>query len=129
MTELGTCPFNHGSAPMAAAGRGPSPRDWWPQQLNLGILHQHCPVSNPLGPQFDYAEAFSQLDYQALKRDLIALMPDSQEWWPADWGHYGGLFIRMPCHSAGTYRTTDGRGGGGTGKQRFAPINSWPDNG
>ncbi len=129
MTELGKCPFNHGAAPMAVAGRGPSPRDWWPQQVNLGILHQHSPASNPLGSGFDYAEAFRQLDYQALKSDLIALMTDSQEWWPADWGHYGGLFIRMAWHSAGTYRTADGRGGGGTGNQRFAPINSWPDNG
>jgi len=128
MTELGKCPFSgHGGT--AVAGRGPSPRDWWPQQLNLGILHQHSPASNPLGPAFHYAEAFSQLDYDALKRDLIALMTDSQDWWPADWGHYGGLFIRMAWHSAGTYRTADGRGGGGTGNQRFAPINSWPDNG
>ncbi|WP_411876687.1 catalase/peroxidase HPI [Vulcanococcus limneticus] len=128
MTELGKCPFSgHGGAP--AAGRGPAPRDWWPQQLNLGILHQHSPASNPLGPAFHYAEAFSQLDYFDLKRDLIALMTDSQDWWPADWGHYGGLFIRMAWHSAGTYRTADGRGGGGTGNQRFAPINSWPDNG
>jgi len=100
-----------------------------PEQLNLAILHQHCPASNPLGPRFNYAEAFQQLDYPALKRDLIALMTDSQDWWPADWGHYGGLFIRMAWHSAGTYRTADGRGGGGTGNQRFAPINSWPDNG
>ena len=114
---------------MAVSGRGPSPRDWWPQQLNLAILHQHSPISNPLGAGFIYAEAFSQLDYHGLKRDLIALMTDSQEWWPADWGHYGGLFIRMAWHSAGTYRTADGRGGGGTGNQRFAPINSWPDNG
>ena len=129
MTELGKCPFNHGSAPMAVAGRGPSPRDWWPQQINLAILHQHNPASNPLGSTFNYAEAFQQLDYQGLKRDLIALMTDSQDWWPADWGHYGGLFIRMAWHSAGTYRTADGRGGGGTGNQRFAPINSWPDNG
>ncbi|MFN9620192.1 MAG: catalase/peroxidase HPI [Synechococcaceae cyanobacterium] len=129
MSELGKCPFNHGAAPMAVAGRGPSPRDWWPQQVNLGILHQHSPASNPLGEAFDYAEAFRQLDYPALKRDLIALMTDSQDWWPADWGHYGGLFIRMAWHSAGTYRTADGRGGGGTGNQRFAPINSWPDNG
>ncbi|MEO1003253.1 MAG: catalase/peroxidase HPI [Cyanobacteria bacterium J06638_7] len=130
MTELGTCPFSgHGASGMPVAGRGPSPRDWWPQQLNLGILHQHGPASNPLGPRFDYAEAFAQLDYPALKRDLIALMTDSQPWWPADWGHYGGLFIRMAWHSAGTYRTADGRGGGGTGNQRFAPINSWPDNG
>ena len=111
------------------AGRGPSPRDWWPQQLNLGILHQQSPASNPLGEAFHYAEAFNQLDYAGIKRDLIALMTDSQDWWPADWGHYGGLFIRMAWHSAGTYRTADGRGGGGTGNQRFAPINSWPDNG
>ena len=129
MTELGKCPFNHGAAPMAVAGRGPSPRDWWPQQINLKILHQHSPASNPLGEAFDYAEAFRQLDYAGLKRDLLALMTDSQDWWPADWGHYGGLFIRMAWHSAGTYRTADGRGGGGTGNQRFAPINSWPDNG
>ena len=128
MTELGKCPFSgHGAT--AVAGRGPSPRDWWPQQLNLGILHQHSPASNPLGAAFHYAEAFSQLDYAALKRDLIALMTDSQDWWPADWGHYGGLFIRMAWHSAGTYRTADGRGGGSTGNQRFAPLNSWPDNG
>ena len=129
MTELGQCPFSHAAAPVAAAGRGPSPRDWWPQQINLAILHQHSPASNPLGIDFNYAEAFAQLDYEGLKRDLIALMTDSQEWWPADWGHYGGLFIRMAWHSAGTYRTADGRGGGGTGNQRFAPINSWPDNG
>ena len=129
MTELGKCPVNHGAATMAVSGRGPSPRDWWPQQLNLAILHQHSPISNPLGEGFNYAEAFSQLNYHGLKRDLIALMTDSQEWWPADWGHYGGLFIRMAWHSAGTYRTADGRGGGGTGNQRFAPINSWPDNG
>ena len=127
MTELGKCPFNHGGT--AVAGRGPTPRDWWPQQLNLGILHQQNPAANPLGEWFDYAEAFRQLDYAGLKRDLIALMTDSQDWWPADWGHYGGLFIRMAWHSAGTYRTADGRGGGGTGNQRFAPINSWPDNG
>ena len=125
MTELGQCPFHHG----AVAGRGPSPRDWWPQQVNLAILHQHSPAANPLGGDFDYAEAFRQLDYEGLKRDLMALMTDSQDWWPADWGHYGGLFIRMAWHSAGTYRTADGRGGGGTGNQRFAPINSWPDNG
>jgi catalase-peroxidase len=127
MTELGKCPFNHGGT--AVAGRGPTPRDWWPQQLNLGILHQQNPAANHLGEGFDYAEAFRQLDYAGLKRDLIALMTDSQDWWPADWGHYGGLFIRMAWHSAGTYRTADGRGGGGTGNQRFAPINSWPDNG
>ncbi|MCP9802038.1 catalase/peroxidase HPI [Cyanobium sp. T1G-Tous] len=127
MTELGKCPFNHGET--SVAGRGPAPRDWWPQQINLAILRQHSPASNPLGEAFHYAEAFQQLDYPALKGDLIALMTDSQDWWPADWGHYGGLFIRMAWHSAGTYRTADGRGGGGTGNQRFAPINSWPDNG
>ncbi|MEB3242036.1 MAG: catalase/peroxidase HPI [Cyanobacteriota bacterium] len=129
MTELGKCPFSGHGASQAVAGRGPSPRDWWPQQLNLAILRQHCPTSNPLGAAFHYAEAFRQLDYQGLKADLLALMTDSQDWWPADWGHYGGLFIRMAWHSAGTYRTADGRGGGGTGNQRFAPINSWPDNG
>ncbi|MEI7664675.1 MAG: catalase/peroxidase HPI [Synechococcaceae cyanobacterium ELA263] len=128
MTELGKCPFpGHGGGDIA--GRGPAPRDWWPQQLNLSILHQHSPAANPLGAEFNYAEAFAQLDYAALKRDLQALMTDSQDWWPADWGHYGGLFIRMAWHSAGTYRTGDGRGGAGTGNQRFAPINSWPDNG
>ncbi|MGE5859373.1 MAG: catalase/peroxidase HPI [Ignavibacteria bacterium] len=109
--------------------RGRLNRDWWPNQLNLGILHQHSQVSNPMGPDFNYAEEFKKLDFFALKKDLNALMTDSQEWWPADWGHYGGLFIRMAWHSAGTYRTADGRGGGGTGSQRFAPINSWPDNG
>ena len=128
MTELGKCPFT-GQGGGAVAGRGPAPRDWWPQQLNLAILHQHSPAANPLGAGFNYVEAFQQLDYAALKRDLVLLMTDSQDWWPADWGHYGGLFIRMAWHSAGTYRTGDGRGGGGTGNQRFAPINSWPDNG
>jgi catalase-peroxidase len=112
-----------------AALRGRSNRDWWPNQLNLGILRQHAPASNPMGAEFDYAREFKKLDFAALKKDLYALMTDSQEWWPADWGHYGGLFIRMAWHSAGTYRTADGRGGGGTGNQRFAPVNSWPDNG
>ena len=130
MTELGKCPFSgHKAAPMPVAGRGPSARDWWPQQVNLAILHQHNPSASPLGDTFNYRQAFQQLDYQGLKQDLLALMTDSQEWWPADWGHYGGLFIRMAWHSAGTYRTADGRGGGGTGNQRFAPLNSWPDNG
>ena len=130
MTELGKCPFSgHNAAPMPVAGRGPSARDWWPQQVNLAILHQHNPSASPLGDAFNYRQAFQQLDYQGLKQDLLALMTDSQEWWPADWGHYGGLFIRMAWHSAGTYRTADGRGGGGTGNQRFAPLNSWPDNG
>ncbi|AKU11136.1 putative catalase/peroxidase [Azoarcus sp. CIB] len=106
-----------------------SNRDWWPNQLNLNILHQHAPASSPMGGDFDYAAEFGKLDLAALKKDLYALMTDSQDWWPADWGHYGGLFIRMAWHSAGTYRTGDGRGGGGTGNQRFAPLNSWPDNG
>jgi catalase-peroxidase len=110
-------------------GRGTSNRDWWPNQLNLDILHQHTPVSNPMDTDFDYAKEFKKLDFKALKKDLNALMTNSQDWWPADWGHYGGLLIRMAWHSAGTYRTADGRGGGGTGNQRFAPVNSWPDNG
>lgn len=111
-----------------ASGRGPRTRDWWPNQLNLGILHQHAPASNPMDPDFNYAEEFKKLNLAELKKDLAALMTDSQDWWPADWGHYGGLMIRMAWHSAGTYRTHDGRGGAGTGTQRFAPLNSWPDN-
>ena len=109
-------------------GGGTSNRDWWPTQLNLGILHQHSQKSDPMGEEFDYAEEFKTLDLAALKKDLYALMTDSQDWWPADYGHYGGLFIRMAWHSAGTYRIGDGRGGAGTGNQRFAPLNSWPDN-
>jgi len=128
MTDRNGCPF-HATTGRATFGRGASNRDWWPHQLNLGILHQHAPASNPLGAEFDYAAEFRKLDYAALKRDLAALMTDSQAWWPADWGHYGGLMIRMAWHAAGTYRTADGRGGGGTGNQRFAPVNSWPDNG
>jgi catalase-peroxidase len=128
MTAISSCPFAARAGAATAHDDAPN-RRWWPHQLNLGILHQHAPASNPLGPGFDYAEAFGQLDFAALKRDLHALMTDSQDWWPADWGHYGGLFIRMAWHSAGTYRTGDGRGGGGTGNQRFAPVNSWPDNG
>jgi len=108
--------------------RGTSTRDWWPNQLNLNILHQHSSLSNPMGEEFNYAEEFKKLDLDALKKDLYALMTDSQDWWPADYGHYGPLFIRMAWHSAGTYRTGDGRGGGGSGNQRFAPVNSWPDN-
>ena len=116
------CPFHH------AAGAGTNNRDWWPNQLNLDILRQHGSKSNPMDPSFDYAAAFKSLDYAALKQDLHALMTDSQDWWLADFGHYGPFFIRMTWHSAGTYRTADGRGGGGTGNQRFAPLNSWPDN-
>jgi catalase-peroxidase len=121
------CPVHQGALRHTVLG-GQKQHTWWPKQLNLGILHQHSEKSNPLGREFDYREAFSQLDYQALKRDLHRLMTDIQEWWPADWGHYGGLFIRMAWHSAGSYRVFDGRGGAATGAQRFAPLNSWPDN-
>lgn len=111
-----------------SASRGTSNRDWWPEKINLSLLHQHSPASSPMDPDFNYAEEFKKLDLAALKKDLYALMTDSQDWWPADWGHYGALFIRMAWHSAGTYRISDGRGGGGRGNQRFAPLNSWPDN-
>ena len=121
--NAGKCPFGH------SAGGGTSNSDWWPNRLNLNILRQHSSLTDPLGPAFDYAKEFETLDLDALKQDLNALMTESQEWWPADYGHYGGLFIRMTWHSAGTYRIADGRGGGGTGNQRFAPLNSWPDNG
>ena len=122
MADDAKCPFGHTAAGVQ------SNRSWWPNQLNLKILHQHTARSNPMGKAFNYAEEFKKLDYAALKKDLTALMTDSQSWWPADWGHYGGFMIRMAWHSAGTYRTTDGRGGGSTGGQRFAPLNSWPDN-
>jgi len=121
MTSDNKCPFPHGK-------RGPGNRDWWPSQLDLSILHQHSALSDPMGQAFDYAEAFKSLDLDAVVKDLEALMTDSQDWWPADFGHYGGLFVRMAWHSAGTYRIADGRGGAGDGQQRFAPLNSWPDN-
>jgi len=123
MSSEPKCPFNH------TAGGGTANSDWWPNQLNLKILHQHSPQSAPIDPDFNYAEEFKSLDLQAVKRDLTALMTDSQDWWPADFGHYGPLFIRMAWHSAGSYRTGDGRGGAGRGTMRFAPLNSWPDNG
>jgi len=127
MSEDGKCPVT-GRTSKQVAGGGTSNRDWWPNQLNLNILHQHSSKSNPMGEDFNYAEEFKKLDLAAMKKDLYALMTDSQDWWPADWGHYGGLFIRMAWHSAGTYRMGDGRGGAGSGNQRLAPINSWPDN-
>ncbi|MFZ4410843.1 MAG: catalase/peroxidase HPI, partial [Paracraurococcus sp.] len=126
--SAGKCPVMHG-APKHVTYGGRSNRDWWPNQLNLKILHQHSALSNPMGAGFNYAEAFKSLDLEAVKQDLYALMTDSQPWWPADYGHYGPLFIRMAWHSAGTYRIGDGRGGAGSGTLRFAPLNSWPDNG
>ncbi len=122
MSDESKCPFTH------IAGVGRTNRDWWPNQLRLELLHQHSAKSDPMGKGFDYAKEFKSLDYKALKKDLVKLMTDSQDWWPADFGHYGPFFIRMAWHSAGTYRVTDGRGGGGRGQQRFAPLDSWPDN-
>src|SRR5437868_6752080 len=122
MSTEAKCPVHH------STNSGPSNRDWWPNQLPLDLLHQHSSKSNPMGGDFDYAKEFKSLDLAAVKADLAALMTDSQDWWPADFGHYGPLFLRMAWHSAGTYRIGDGRGGAGAGQQRFAPINSWPDN-
>jgi catalase-peroxidase len=124
MNDIAKCPVMH-----TAAGNVRTNRDWWPNQLNLKMLHQNTALSNPMGDSFSYAKEFKKLNLKALKKDLTALMTDSQDWWPADYGHYGGLFIRMAWHSAGTYRTADGRGGARSGTQRFAPLNSWPDNG
>ncbi len=128
--SISQCPFHNGNGrkPHPATGGGTSNNDWWPNRLKVELLHQHSTKSDPMEPDFDYAKEFASLDYAALKKDLAALMTDSQDWWPADFGHYGPLFIRMAWHSAGTYRTGDGRGGGGRGQQRFAPLNSWPDN-
>jgi catalase-peroxidase len=126
--DISKCPFHNGKLKENVGGGGTRNRDWWPDQLKINILRQHSSLSNPMGDDFNYAEEFKSLDLEAVKKDLHALMTDSQDWWPADFGHYGPLFIRMAWHSAGTYRVTDGRGGGATGQQRFAPLNSWPDN-
>src|SRR5271156_480867 len=124
------CPVDHGQIPASPVSRpsGRTNRDWWPNHLKLELLHAHSELSDPMGAEFDYAKEFKTIDYEGLKKDLAFVMTDSQDWWPADFGHYGPLFIRMAWHSAGTYRIADGRGGGGRGQQRYAPLNSWPDN-
>jgi len=129
MKEQSKCPFTGaGTPPKFPTGKGTSNRDWWPNSLNLKILSQHSSLVNPMEKKFNYAKEFKTINFKALKKDLHKLMTDSQDWWPADYGHYGPLFIRLAWHAAGTYRTGDGRGGAGTGNQRFAPLNSWPDN-
>ena len=124
MSPQGMCPIAHGANTEVSE----NPVAWWPKSLNLDILHQHDQKTNPLGKSFNYRNELKKLDIQALKNDMLALLTTSKDWWPADWGHYGGLMIRLAWHSAGTYRIADGRGGAGTGNQRFAPLNSWPDN-
>ena len=127
--EIGKCPFTGAGTPAKhPTGKGQTNKDWWPNALNLKILSQHSSLVNPMDKKFSYKKEFKKLNYKALKKDLHKLMTDSKEWWPADYGHYGPFFIRLAWHAAGTYRTGDGRGGAGTGNQRFAPLNSWPDN-
>ena len=129
LKEQSKCPFTGMGTPSKhPTGKGTSNRDWWPNSLNLKILSQHSSLVNPMDKKFNYSKEFKKLNYKALKKDLVKLMTQSQSWWPADYGHYGPLFIRLAWHAAGTYRTGDGRGGAGTGNQRFAPLNSWPDN-